>query len=59
MPAADAWVVRRARDAGAIVLGKTLTHEFAWGITSVNAHFPPLRNPWDPTRVAGGSSGGL
>ena len=58
VPAADAWAVRKARDAGAIVLGKTLTHEFAWGITSVNRHFPPLRNPFDGERVAGGSSGG-
>jgi aspartyl-tRNA(Asn)/glutamyl-tRNA(Gln) amidotransferase subunit A len=58
MPAADAWAVRRAREAGAIVLGKTTTHEFAWGITSVNPHFPPCRNPHDPSRVPGGSSGG-
>src|SRR6478609_5185792 len=58
VPAADAWAVRKARDAGAIVLGKTLTHEFAWGITSVNRHFPPLCNPYDGERVAGGSSGG-
>jgi aspartyl-tRNA(Asn)/glutamyl-tRNA(Gln) amidotransferase subunit A len=58
VPAADADTVRRARDAGAIVVGKTLTHEFAWGITSVNPHYPPLGNPHDPARVAGGSSGG-
>jgi aspartyl-tRNA(Asn)/glutamyl-tRNA(Gln) amidotransferase subunit A len=58
VPAADAALVARARDAGAIVVGKTLTHEFAWGITSVNPHFPPCRNPFDPERVAGGSSGG-
>jgi len=58
VPAADAVAVRRAREAGAIVVGKTLTHEFAWGITSVNGHFPPCRNPFDPARVAGGSSGG-
>jgi aspartyl-tRNA(Asn)/glutamyl-tRNA(Gln) amidotransferase subunit A len=41
MPAADAALVATARDAGAIVVGKTLTHEFAWGITSVNPHHPP------------------
>ena len=58
VPSADAALVRRAREAGAIVIGKTLTHEFAWGITSVNPHFPPCRNPHDPERVAGGSSGG-
>lgn len=57
-PTADATLVRRAREAGAIVIGKTLTHEFAWGITSVNPHFPPCRNPHDPERVPGGSSGG-
>src|SRR3954453_3538960 len=45
VPAADAPAVRKAVEAGAIVVGKTLTHEFAWGITSQNAHFPPCRNP--------------
>jgi aspartyl-tRNA(Asn)/glutamyl-tRNA(Gln) amidotransferase subunit A len=58
VPQADAEAVRRARDAGAIVIGKALTHEFAWGITSTNPHFETCRNPWDPTRVPGGSSGG-
>jgi aspartyl-tRNA(Asn)/glutamyl-tRNA(Gln) amidotransferase subunit A len=58
VPAADAEAVRRAREAGAIVVGKTLTHEFAWGVTTVNPHYPPLGNPHDPQRVAGGSSGG-
>ena len=58
VPTQDAVVVAKARAAGAIVVGKTLTHEFAWGITSVNPHFPPCRNPHDPERVAGGSSGG-
>ena len=51
---ADARGGREGRaTAGAIVVGKTLTHEFAWGITSVNPHFPPCRNPHDPERVAG------
>jgi aspartyl-tRNA(Asn)/glutamyl-tRNA(Gln) amidotransferase subunit A len=58
VPDTDAELVSRAREAGAIVVGKTLTHEFAWGITSVNPHFPPCRNPFDPERVPGGSSGG-
>jgi aspartyl-tRNA(Asn)/glutamyl-tRNA(Gln) amidotransferase subunit A len=58
VPEADAVAVRRARQAGAIVVGKTLTHEFAWGITRDNPHFPPCRNPWDPERIPGGSSGG-
>ncbi len=54
----DSTVVRRLRSAGAVIVGKTLTHEFAWGITAVNEHFPACRNPWNPRRVAGGSSGG-
>ncbi len=58
VPAADAAAVRRVREAGAILVGKTLTHEFAWGITSVNPHYGPCRNPWAPDRIAGGSSGG-
>jgi aspartyl-tRNA(Asn)/glutamyl-tRNA(Gln) amidotransferase subunit A len=58
VPKADAYAVQRAKSAGAIVVGKTLTHEFAWGITSNNPHFPPCCNPWDPERIPGGSSGG-
>lgn len=58
VPAADADVVARVRAAGAVVIGKTTTHEFAWGITSDNPHQGPCRNPWDSSRVAGGSSGG-
>ncbi|MDK3257898.1 amidase [Blastococcus capsensis] len=49
----DAPAVRRLRDAGALILGKTATHEFAHGVTT-----PPTRNPWDVTRIPGGSSGG-
>ena len=53
-PAAeDAQIVASLRQAGAIVLGKTVTQEFAAGVVS-----PPARNPWDPTRIPGGSSGG-
>jgi len=55
---ADAAAVRRLKDAGAILIGKTATHEFAWGITTVNRYFGPTRNPWQPARVPGGSSGG-
>ena len=54
----DADVVRRLRRAGAIMIGKTNLHEVALGVTSANEHFGPVRNPHDPERVAGGSSGG-
>jgi amidase len=58
VPAEDALVVQRLRAAGAIVLGKTNTPEFAFGPNTTNAVFGPTRNPWDLTRTAGGSSGG-
>jgi aspartyl-tRNA(Asn)/glutamyl-tRNA(Gln) amidotransferase subunit A len=58
VPDADPPVVQRLRSCGAVVLGKTNLHEFAYGGTSENEHFGPVRNPWDPRRVAGGSSGG-
>jgi aspartyl-tRNA(Asn)/glutamyl-tRNA(Gln) amidotransferase subunit A len=58
VPARDAEAVRRARAAGAVLVGKTQVHEFAWGITSVNEQMGSARNPWAFDRVAGGSSGG-
>jgi Asp-tRNA(Asn)/Glu-tRNA(Gln) amidotransferase A subunit family amidase len=59
VPAAqDAPVVKRIREAGCLVVGKANLHEFAYGVTSVNPHYGTVRNPHDPTRVAGGSSGG-
>ncbi len=58
VPSADAEAVRRARAAGAILVGKTQTHEFAWGITSVNELMGTSHNPWSPERISGGSSGG-
>ena len=57
-PAADATVVSRLKSAGAIVIGKTNMHEFAWGGTSANPHYGFVSNPWDNTRMPGGSSGG-
>lgn len=53
LPEHDAWAVARMREAGAIILGKVATHEFALGVTS-----PQSRNPHDDTRIPGGSSGG-
>jgi aspartyl-tRNA(Asn)/glutamyl-tRNA(Gln) amidotransferase subunit A len=58
VPSADAEAVRRSRAAGAILIGKTSTHEFAWGITSVNPAQGSPRNPWALERMSGGSSGG-
>ncbi len=58
VPTADALVVERLRAAGAIVLGKTNTPEFAFGPNTVNAVFGATRNPWNLSRTAGGSSGG-
>jgi aspartyl-tRNA(Asn)/glutamyl-tRNA(Gln) amidotransferase subunit A len=55
---ADAEVVRRLREAGAIILGKNNLHEFAYGGSSLVSHFGEVRNPRDETRIAGGSSGG-
>ncbi|HWM34280.1 MAG TPA: amidase family protein [Pseudolysinimonas sp.] len=57
-PAADHPAVARLRAAGAVMVGKTNLHELAFGITSNNARFGPVRNPFDATRSAGGSSGG-
>jgi mandelamide amidase len=50
--------VKRLRDAGALVMGKTNLHELSFGWTSANAAFGPVRNPHDPQRIPGGSSGG-
>src|SRR5689334_2247584 len=54
----DATVVQRLREAGAVIIGKTNLHEFAMGTTSEDSAYGAVRNPRDPTRSAGGSSGG-
>ncbi|MFH0765283.1 MAG: amidase [Calditrichota bacterium] len=58
IPAEDAFVVERVKEAGAIILGKENLHEFAMGVSSNNPHFGAVHNPWDPDCVPGGSSGG-
>jgi aspartyl-tRNA(Asn)/glutamyl-tRNA(Gln) amidotransferase subunit A len=54
----DAAVVKKLKAAGAVLIGTTNLHEFAAGVTSINPHYGPVRNPWDVTRISGGSSGG-
>src|SRR5690242_14187955 len=58
IPNEDAEVVRRLRDAGAVLLGKTNMQEFAFGGSSLVSYFGAVRNPWELTHIAGGSSGG-
>jgi aspartyl-tRNA(Asn)/glutamyl-tRNA(Gln) amidotransferase subunit A len=58
VPDRDGGVPERLRAAGAVLLGKSATHEFGMGITTNNYFFGPTLKPWDPTRVPGGSSGG-
>jgi aspartyl-tRNA(Asn)/glutamyl-tRNA(Gln) amidotransferase subunit A len=58
VPQQDATSVRRLTEAGAIVLGKLATHEFALGGPSFDLPWPPARNPWDTSRFTGGSSSG-
>ncbi len=58
VPAEDAEVVRRLRDAGAVLLGKLNLHEMAYGASGVIGHFPVTRNPRNPAHITGGSSSG-
>lgn len=58
IPLADAVVAQKLSRAGAVLLGKTNLHEFAYGITTENPHYGPARNPWNLECIPGGSSGG-
>lgn len=54
----DAAMVRQLRDAGAVIIGMTRTHEMAWGITTQHEQLGGTKNPWNPAFTPGGSSGG-
>ncbi len=58
IPTEDGFVVEKLATAGALNLGKLNLHEIALGVTNVNPHFGPCRNPWDTQKISGGSSGG-
>jgi len=58
IPQADATIVNKFKQAGAVILGKTNLHEFAYGPTGVNPHYGTAQNPWGPGRIPGGSSSG-
>ncbi len=58
IPEQDALVVEKLKKAGSVIVGKTNTHEIALGVTGVNPHYGAVKNPWDITRVTGGSSSG-
>jgi aspartyl-tRNA(Asn)/glutamyl-tRNA(Gln) amidotransferase subunit A len=58
IPEHDSTAARLLREAGSVLLGKTNTHEFAWGTTTNNPYYGATHNPWDLDRIPGGSSGG-
>lgn len=57
-PDKDATIISRLKQAGAVFVGKTNMHEYAWGGTSANPHYGHVRNPWDTSKFPAGSSGG-
>lgn len=57
-PTHDGAVVEKLREAGAVIVGKLNLHEYAWGLTNDNPYYGVSRNPWNPEKLAGGSSGG-
>jgi aspartyl-tRNA(Asn)/glutamyl-tRNA(Gln) amidotransferase subunit A len=58
VPSEDAELVRQLKQAGAVIVGKHNLHEFAYGMSGVVSAFGPAKNPWDTTRITGGSSSG-
>src|SRR5919109_1983865 len=58
IPETDAFVIEKLKQAGAVIMGKTNTHEIALGVTGNNPHYGTARNPWNKTRIPGGSSSG-
>jgi aspartyl-tRNA(Asn)/glutamyl-tRNA(Gln) amidotransferase subunit A len=58
IPEKDAVAISKLKSAGAEIVGKTSTHEIALGVTNINPHYGSPRNPWDTSRITGGSSGG-
>src|SRR5699024_12852630 len=58
VPIEDAFVIETLKKAGAIIIGKHNTHQFAYGPTGDRSHVGPCKNPYDPTKMTGGSSAG-
>ncbi|MDP8003548.1 MAG: amidase family protein, partial [Caldisphaera sp.] len=58
IPKKDAYIVKKIKKFGYVIVGKTNTHEFASGITTTSSIFGPTKNPYDYNRISGGSSGG-
>src|SRR5690625_5122835 len=55
IPDEEAEVVGKLKEAGVVIIGKHNLHEYAWGVTNDNPHFGPARNPWNPSKITGGS----